>query len=233
MRILVFRHVPFEDIGLIRSALEPFSVRIDYADLYHDLTACPDPASYPALIFMGGPMSVNDDLPYLRRELEVIAQAAARRQPVLGICLGAQLIAKAMGGRVYRNAEKEIGWFPVHFTPAAAQDPVLGGVGSTQELFHWHSETFDLPPGALPLASSALCRNQAFHIRNVLYGFQFHLEVTPEMIADWCTHDENCGDLKELSAPLDARKNQENLRRLSQHVFSRWARLFLTLESQP
>ncbi len=178
-------------------------------------------------------MSVNDDLPYLRRELEIIAAAAARRQPVLGICLGAQLIAKAMGARVYRNAEKEIGWYPVHFTQAAAQDPLLGGVESPQELFHWHSETFDLPAGAVPLASSALCRNQAFHIGNVLYGFQFHLEVTPEMIADWCTHDENCGDVKELSSPLDPKKNKENLRRLSQQVFSRWARLFLLLESEP
>jgi GMP synthase-like glutamine amidotransferase len=231
MRILVFRHVPFEDIGLIRSALEPYSVQFDYADLYQDLSLCPDPAFYRALIFMGGPMSVNDDLPYIRRELEIIAQAAARRQPVLGICLGAQLIAKAMGARVYANSVKEIGWYPVYFTQAAAQDPLLCGIGSPQEVFHWHGETFDLPAGAVPLASSALCRNQAFHIGNVLYGFQFHLEVTPEMIADWCLQDENCGDVKELPTPLDPQKNQEDLRRLSQRVFSRWARPLLRLES--
>ncbi|MDR3701186.1 MAG: gamma-glutamyl-gamma-aminobutyrate hydrolase family protein [Candidatus Sulfopaludibacter sp.] len=231
MRILVFRHVPFEDIGLIASALESYSVQIDYADLYRSLSPCPDPASYCALIFMGGPMSVNDDLPYIRRELEIVAQAAARRQPVLGICLGAQLIAKAMGARVYPNAAKEIGWYPVHFTQAAAQDPLLSGVDTPQEVFHWHGETFDLPAGAVHLASSALCRNQAFHIGRVLYGFQFHLEVSPEMIADWCTQDENCGDVRELPSPLDPQKNQENLRRLSQHVFSRWARRLLPLES--
>jgi GMP synthase-like glutamine amidotransferase len=232
MRILVFRHVPFEDIGLIRSALEHYSVRVDYADLYQDLSRCPDPASYPALIFMGGPMSVNDDLPYIQRELEIIAQAAARRQPVLGICLGAQLIAKAMGARVYPNAAKEIGWYPVQFTEAAALDPLLSGVESPQEVFHWHGETFDLPSGAVLLASSALCRNQAFHIGNVFYGFQFHLEVTPEMIADWCTQVENCGDVKELSTPLDPQKNQENLRRLSQRVFSRWVRSCLPVENK-
>jgi GMP synthase-like glutamine amidotransferase len=232
MRILVFRHVPFEDIGLIRTALESLSVQIDYADLYRNLSSCPDPASYHALIFMGGPMSVNDDLPYIRRELAIIAQAAARRQPVLGICLGAQLIAKAMGARVYPNVAKEVGWYPVRFTQAAAHDPLLCQIESPQELFHWHGETFDLPAGAVLLASSALCRNQAFQIGNVLYGFQFHLEVTPEMIADWCTQDENCGDVRELTAPLDSQKNKENLSRLSQRVFSRWAMRFRPLENE-
>ncbi len=232
MRILVFRHVPFEDIGLLRYALEPYSVQVDYADLYQDRQPCPDPAAYSALIFMGGPMSVNDDLPYLRHEVEIIAQAAARRQPVLGICLGAQLIAKAMGARVYPNAAKEIGWYPLQFTEAAALDPLLCGIDSPQEVFHWHGETFDLPSGAVLLASSTLCRNQAFHIGNVLYAFQFHLEVTPEMIAEWCVQDENCGDVKELSTPLDPQKNQQTLRRLSQKVFSRWVRNCLPLENQ-
>ena len=224
MRVLAFRHVPFEDIGLIRTALESCRAEIHYADLYRGGSDAPDPASFDGLIFMGGPMSVNDDLPYIRSELEIIRRAASRRQPVLGICLGAQLIAKAMGARVYRNPGKEIGWYEVAFAEAAARDPLLCGIESPQELFHWHGETFDLPDGAVRLASSALCVNQAFHIGNLLYGFQFHLEVTPEMIADWCAQDANSGDMQELTAHIDPEKNHDSLRRLSQQVFTRWCR---------
>jgi len=225
MRILAFRHVSFEDIGLIRPALEAHSVQIDYADLYLDPVSRRDPAAYHALIFMGGPMSVNDDLPYIREELAIIAGAAARRQPVLGICLGSQLIARAMGARVFRNAVKEVGWYPIHFTGAAALDPLLAGVESPQEVFHWHGETFDLPGGATHLAWSADCRYQAFQIGGFLYGFQFHLEVTPEMIADWCTQDANCGDVRELTAPFDPERNRDRLRCLSHQVFRRWGDL--------
>ncbi len=225
IRILAFRHVPFEGAGLIAPALESQSVQIDYVDLYRDFSACPDPAAYSGLLFLGGPMSVNDDLPYIHRERETIVTAVARRQPVLGICLGSQLIAQALGARVYRNAGKEIGWYPVHFAEAAAQDPLLRGVASHQEIFHWHGETFDLPPGAVHLAWSEACRNQAFRVGNLIYGFQFHLEVTPAMIADWCTQDENCGDVRELQAPLDPERNRESLSQLSQLVFGRWGTL--------
>lgn len=220
-RVLAFRHVPFEGIGLIAPALASRHIQVDYADLYQQ-PDCPDPAGYSALIFMGGPMSVNDPLPYLRRELEIIAAAATRRQHVLGICLGSQLIAKALGARVCRNPVKEIGWFPVSLTPEAAADPVLGGIESPQEVFHWHGETFDLPPGAVHLASSPACRHQAFHVHHRLYGFQFHLEVTPEMIADWCTQDANCGDVRELTEPVDPTRHRHRLQSLSQLVFGRW-----------
>lgn len=220
-RVLAFRHVPFEGIGLIDGALASRGVPVDYADLYQQ-SDCPDPAGYSALIFMGGPMSVNDPLPYLRRELDILTAAAARGQHVLGICLGSQLIAKAMGARVYRNPIKEIGWFPISFTPQAAGDPVLGGLESPQEVFHWHGETFDLPPDAVHLASSPACRHQAFRIGHHVYGFQFHLEVTPEMIADWCTQDENCGDVRELTEPVDPTRHQQRLQTLSQLVFGRW-----------
>jgi GMP synthase-like glutamine amidotransferase len=225
MRILAFRHVPFEDIGRIRPVLEAHSVEIDSADLYRNPAERPDPAAYDALIFMGGPMSVNDDLPFLREELGIIAGAAARGQPVLGICLGAQLIARAMGARVFRNAAPEVGWYPVHFTEAAGQDPLLAGLESPQEVFHWHGETFDLPVDATLLAWSAACRNQAFRIGHFTYGFQFHPEVTPEMIADWCTQDANCGDLRELKAPIDPERNRERTCHLSQQIFNRWREL--------
>ena len=108
-------------------------------------------------------MSVNDDLPYLAREMEIIRQAVARRQPVLGICLGAQLIASALGATVRRNPAKEIGWFDLRFTEPPRPIRSFDGL-SAETVFHWHGETFDLPPGAELLASSDLCRNQAFRV---------------------------------------------------------------------
>src|SRR5579871_3040829 len=154
MRVLVFRHVPFEGLGLISPALQERNVSVDYADLYLPGAAPPDTAPYDGLIFLGGPMSVNDPLPYLRWELRAITDAVRRHQPVLGICLGAQLIAKALGARVYRNREKEIGWFDVELTHDAAEDPLFRDLPDRETVFHWHGETFDLPDGAVLLAKS-------------------------------------------------------------------------------
>lgn len=225
MRILAFRHVPFEDLGLIRDALDARGIAVEYADLYEPGATRPDPAQFDALIFMGGPMSVNDPLPYLGWEMHAIDEAAKRGQPVLGICLGSQLIARAMGARVYRNPEKEIGWFDIRLTGAAGKDPVLAGMPATSTVFHWHGETFDLPHGACLLASSERCRNQAFRVGEAIYGFQFHLEVTPLMIADWCRQDANSDDVKELDGPLDAERNAAEMERLAASVFGRWCDL--------
>ena len=224
MRVLAFRHVPFEGLGLIEPALRLRQIEVDYADLYRPDAATPDIGPYDGLIFMGGPMSVNDDLPYLRQEMALIRQAIARRQPILGICLGSQLIARAMGATVRRNSAKEIGWYGVQFTPAAEADRLFGGL-SRETIFHWHGETFDLPPGAELLASSDLCRNQAFRAGERVYGLQFHLEVTPEMIADWCIQDENGGDVRELEAAIDPSFNAARMAALSARVFGNWCEL--------
>jgi GMP synthase-like glutamine amidotransferase len=212
-RVFAFRHVPFEDLGLIRAPLEERGISIEYPDPYRL-----DVAQVAGLIFMGGPMSANDDLPYLRQELGLIAQAVERRQPVLGVCLGAQLIAKALGAKVYRNAVEEIGWFEIHFTEAAARDALFAGIGPTETVFHWHGETFDLPPGAEWLAYSEACRNQAFRAGAGVYGLQFHLEVTPATIADWCGRDADCGD-------VDPHRNAARLAALANLVFGRWCDL--------
>src|SRR5581483_176282 len=174
---------------------------------------------------MGGPMSANDDLPYLRREIACIRQAVDQGQPVLGVCLGSQLLARALGAKVYKNSAKEIGWFDLHLTEAGRQDAILSGLESPETVFHWHGETFDLPDGATWLAYSDRCRHQAFRVASNVYGLQFHLEVTPEMIADWCLQDENCGDVRELQSPLDPRFNQARLAALSGLVFGRWCAL--------
>jgi len=224
MRVLIFRHVRFEGAGLLETVLRSRGIGIDYADLYMEGTAVPDPSVYQGLIFMGGPMSVNDDLAWLRLEEGFIRDAVAARIPVLGICLGSQLVARALGATVRRNPNKEIGWLDVRFTPKAAEDPLFGGL-TTENIFHWHGETFDLPERAELLASSALCRNQAFRLGSGVYGLQFHLEVTPEMISEWCVQDENCGDVRELTSPIDPYRNQVRQSTLSDRVFGAWCRL--------
>jgi len=227
VRVLAFRHIPFESGGLIVPALAQRGISIQYVDLYRRDSEMPDPADAAGLIFLGGPMSANDDLAYLKREAAAIVQAVDREQPVLGVCLGAQLAARALGARVYRNHRKEIGWFDIHLTADGAADPLFAGVSRTETVFHWHGETFDLPQGAVLLASSDACRHQAFRFGEGVYGLQFHLEVTPEIIADWCSQDENSADVRELDGPIDPHVNAARLEELSNRVFGRWADLAL------
>jgi GMP synthase (glutamine-hydrolysing) len=223
-KVLAFRHVPFEHLGSIVDSLTSRSINCEYVDLYRG-GGPPDIRDACALIFMGGPMSANDDLPYIRQELDLICDAVSLGKPILGVCLGAQLIAKALGARVYPNTVKEIGYYPAYWTGAAARDPLLGGLTAPEIVFHWHGETFDLPAGAELLASSDACRHQAYRVGQKIYGLQFHLEVTPEMVADWCEQDANCGDLPEIETPIDPYANADRLKELAALVFGRWARL--------
>jgi GMP synthase-like glutamine amidotransferase len=139
---------------------------------------------------MGGPMSVNDerDFPWLLPEKQFIRDAIHSGTPVLGICLGAQLIASVMGARVYQNRVKEIGWFPVQ---GIAQESSSFSFPATAEVFHWHGETFDLPPAAVRLARSEACENQAFQLGVSVIGLQFHLETTPQTARELIAH---CGE---------------------------------------
>jgi GMP synthase-like glutamine amidotransferase len=225
VRVLAFRHVPFEGAGRLEPILAARGYTIEYVDLYHSDAPIPDMDGAAGLIFLGGPMSVNDDLPYLRKEMCLISRAIARQQPVLGICLGAQLIAKTLGAKVYRNPVKEVGWYNIRITDAAGEDALFRDVSPCELVFHWHGETFDLPRGAVRLAGSAVCKNQAYRFGINVYGLQFHLEVTPEMIAEWCVQDENCGDVRELSAPLDAYLHQAAMTKLADFIFSRWCEI--------
>ncbi len=223
MKVLAFRHAPFEGAGHIASVLQTRGIDLEYVDLYREGALVPDIAAYSGLIFLGGPMSANDPLPYLDQERALISQAAERGQPMLGVCLGSQLIARVLGGEVHRNPEKEIGWFDIQMTEAAAQDRLFAGVDGPETVLHWHSDTWELPPGAVRLAGSKACRNQAFAARNNIYGLQFHLEVTPEMIADWQLQDENCGDVCELPAPIDPHAHSVRQAELSKVFFGRWS----------
>jgi GMP synthase (glutamine-hydrolysing) len=225
MPILVFRHVPFEHLGLIAPVLDAKGLPWKYVDLFRDPDIPIALETATGVISMGGPMSANDDLPYIRRELGLLQQAIAAAKPVLGICLGAQLISKALDAKIYKNPAKEIGWAPVYWTDAARHDTLFRGLNEPETVLHWHGETFDIPAGGERLAWSDLCANQAFCVSSRVYGLQFHLEVAPEMIAQWCLEDANAGDVRELTASIDPHFNAPRLAEIAKIIFGRWADL--------
>jgi len=189
VKVHVLQHVPFEDIGSIAPWLEAHRAHVSYTRFFDD-PALPQLNGLDLLIAMGGPMSVNDEstLPWLLSEKRFVRDAVERGIAVLGVCLGAQLIASALGARVYRNSQKEIGWFPIEATPSTTK---TFRFPEKCIVFHWHGETFDLPSGAVRLAKSAICENQAFQIAQHVIGLQFHLETTPESARALL---DNCGD---------------------------------------
>jgi GMP synthase-like glutamine amidotransferase len=180
MRAHVFQHVAFEGRGSIERWLEEQRASVGHTRFYESATL-PAVNDIDLLIVMGGPMSANDErtLPWLAGEKRFIRQAIDSGKAVVGICLGAQLIASALGARVYPGKEKEVGWFPVSAVPAGDARARFAFPAEAL-VFHWHGETFDLPAGAIHLARSLACENQAFQIGDRVVGLQFHLETTPD-----------------------------------------------------
>jgi GMP synthase-like glutamine amidotransferase len=177
MKVHVLQHLPFEDLGNIYPILQMRKAQISYTHFFEN-PQLPAPDGFDLIIIMGGSMSVNDEqeYPWLKAEKQFIREAIHRNISILGVCLGAQLLASALGARVYRNINKEIGWFPIRRVPAPA---ACFSLPEECLAFHWHGETFDLPEGAVRLAESNTCKNQAFQFRRNAIGLQFHLETTP------------------------------------------------------
>jgi len=186
-RVYVFQHIECETLGTFAEGL----VARDFSAVYVRLfagDAIPDDWRHAAaLIFLGGPMSVNDEgrYSYLAAEKALLRDALRQPMPILGVCLGAQLLAAAAGSRVFPGARPEIGWEPISLTMEGRLDPMLSPLAQLAAVFHWHGETFDLPPGATRLAFSALTMNQAFRLGRLAYGLQFHLEVDQAMVDAW------------------------------------------------
>jgi GMP synthase (glutamine-hydrolysing) len=189
MNIHYFQHVPFEGLGSIEPWLIAKSARVS-ATKFFEGSSLPEVQSIDWLIVMGGPMGVNDEqmYPWLHAEKKFIAEAIENGKNVLGICLGAQLIASAMGANVYPNRHREIGWFPVDSLVQQEHSGVINIFPKRMDVFHWHGDTFDLPVHATHLARSEGCENQAFCIGERIVGLQFHLEATAETVTELLEH---------------------------------------------
>ncbi|WP_300668404.1 type 1 glutamine amidotransferase [Desulfoluna sp.] len=184
MRVHHLQHVPFEGLGSMEAVLNRKGHRLSATHLYRG-EPLPPLSAFDLLIVMGGPMGVFDEgnHPWLAPEKHLIKTAINAGKKVLGICLGAQLLADVLGAKVTRNPHREIGWFPITRAPRLTTTRFHGVFPSHADVFHWHGDTFELPDGAIPLASSAACTNQGFLYDDRILALQFHLETTPDSAA--------------------------------------------------
>ncbi len=193
--VLVLRHEPSVSMGSLSGVLGEAGLDARLFDLFESVPESLPWGEAAGLIVLGGTMSANDGdrFPFLVAELDFVRAAVRRQVPMLGICLGAQLLAKALGAAVYRNARPEIGWYEVELLPVAAEDRLFRDRSGRETVFHWHGDTFDLPAGAVHLARSPLCRHQAFRHGPSAYGLQFHVEMVPDLMELWLREFERRG----------------------------------------
>ncbi len=225
--ILIFRHAPHEGPGYLADYL-------DRRRLPHRLIRIDQNESVPTsldgitgLVFMGGPMSANDPLPWIPKVTALIRQAVAADLSVLGHCLGGQLISKALGGTITRSPVKEIGWLPVERVDGPVANDWLAGLPRSFEVYHWHGETFSIPPGATRILGSRDCANQAFVLGKTL-GFQCHIEMTADMVREWARLGTDeitpvCATVQNAEAMTDRLDVRvPNLQKIADVFYDRW-----------
>ncbi len=204
MQVLIVKNIPLEGPGTIEDFLRERGIPYTIAELSKGETV-EDTGLYSHLVVMGGPMAVYemDRYPYLRGEAELIRSFIDEGKAVLGVCLGAQMVAHCLGARVYPGEVKEIGWYEVDITPEGMEDGAFSTLAvegrPVAEVFQWHGDTFDMPEGAVRIASSSSYPNQAFRYGSRVYALQFHIEVTPEILREWFEGEEGV-DVGELLA---------------------------------
>lgn len=205
MRIHYLQHVPFEDLGMMESILIDSGHSLTCTKLYRTYNI-PSIHDFDYLIVMGGPMGVNDEAayPWLYDEKKFIEDAIRQKKPVLGICLGAQLIAQVLGAKVYPNKYRELGWFDIELSQAVNNTILADVFPEKTSVFHWHGDTFAIPDDAIHIAKSEACLNQGFVYENRVIGFQFHLESTPQTVKNLLL---NCSDEIDGSKYVQAEKN--------------------------
>jgi GMP synthase (glutamine-hydrolysing) len=234
LSVLVLQHVPHERLGTFEDAFRAAGLTPLPVNTYDPKARWVEPSEAQGIVVMGGPMSVyqQEQHPVLRKELALLEAAIKANVPVLGVCLGAQLLAHALGAPVTKAGQAEIGWYPVSREPGADGDRLLSAFGQTETVFQWHSDTYGLPRNAVRLASSPRCREQAFRYGTYQYGLQFHLEVTEAMIRAWMQQPENTRQLstvRQVSEALTIRRESPaylpRLTTLSRNVAGRFAEL--------
>ena len=227
--VLIVRHTATEGAGYFSEFLDQRTIpwqllRIDAGDCLPDTLN-----GYSGLCLMGGPMSVNDNFPWIPLELALIREAVEQDIPVIGHCLGGQLMSKALGGVVTQNPVKEIGWGEVRVTDANASKDWIEKSDRPLTVFHWHGETFSLPPNAVRILNSTHCTNQAFILNNRHVGLQCHIEMTPQMIQTWC--ENGAEEIAASPSPavqtaaamqVDLEIHTRQLHAIADKIYSRW-----------
>ncbi|QBQ53478.1 type 1 glutamine amidotransferase [Nitrosococcus wardiae] len=218
MKIHYLQHVPFETPANIEKWAKANGHPLS-ATQFHRGDPLPEIGSIDWLVVMGGPMNIDeeDKYPWLLQEKKFIEQAIKAEKVVIGICLGAQLIAAVLGAKVFPNPYKEIGWFPIQFTAEAKASPLFNFLPQKLNVFHWHGDTFELPLGASRLAQSKACHNQAFIYNDKVLALQFHLEVRPEnvrQIIAHCEHELTGG--KYIQKPEEMLSQEENFKKINE-----------------
>ena len=227
--VLTITHSPTESVARLGGWLSGAGVLLDVRSPY-DGSPLPSLRGFDGLLVMGGAMGAYDDdvAPWLPATRDLLREAVAEQIPTLGVCLGGQLLAAALGGSVAKAPRKEIGWFDVAPLPAAREDPLFAAAPAAFTAFHWHGDAFTLPPGAVPLAASAMTPLQAFRIGARAWGIQFHLETDAQVLDAML--DSGAEELREAAvdtAAIRAKASAElrRLRELALRIFGRWADL--------
>lgn len=223
---LALRHVAFEDLGLLAPLLTESGWAVRYCEIGVDVVSTEDVLAADLLVILGGPIGVYEqaDYPFLEPEIAAVRRRLLAGDATLGICLGAQIMAAALGARVYPSGVKELGWLPLEITPAGRASP-LAPLADGTPVLHWHGDTFDLPDGAELLAATPLCRHQAFRWGRHALGLQFHLEAVEPGLERWLIG--HTGELAALKRSIPAlraenRRHSAHLAPKARDIFRHW-----------
>lgn len=234
-KVLVFQHVAHEILGTLNPLLKQQGLRIRYVNFERNPDEQPSLEKYNGLIVLGGHMGVYEaeEYTHIKTEMKLIEAALKKGIPILGICLGAQILAHVLGADVRRSPQKEVGWCDIELTAEGQKDPLFSHFQKTERIFQMHGDTFDIPQSAVHLASSQACLGQAFRLNENVYGLQFHLEVDQAMILRWLKNPRNqeqmlkdCGSVTSEQIEQETQTRIQHSIDLSQKTFQKFIELF-------